>query len=323
LGKWRYSSTHYLTSALDEGKWSASRPGRFTPRERARGTHWIGGWVGPRTILDTVVKRKIPSPRRESIRRTPIVQPVAQPPTAKLFLRPATTFTTWSVRVNTHDRFQVVNLWGFHVEIAVKWFATPVVPSFLFLLFQSEQQQLITRYQLPRSCVTEIGLDTEWKEGRLTERMTTGRALKNKGNRGTYAAGLNCLTMSYNSKGRAQGRYNPAGNSNTDNHDNFQSCFFTVIWSSGCRTLPSAQYQVEQWMWTSVHKDVMHGPCMSTANNLLHVAVHWNTRHYLTVCEILWVFMHKQYLYYFAYFMIHFTISVRLFNRYATFKNDH
>jgi hypothetical protein len=27
-------------------KWSASLPGRFTSRERAPGTHWIGGWVG-------------------------------------------------------------------------------------------------------------------------------------------------------------------------------------------------------------------------------------------------------------------------------------
>jgi len=35
-----------LTSALDGGKWSASRPGRFTPKEKAAGTHWIGGWVG-------------------------------------------------------------------------------------------------------------------------------------------------------------------------------------------------------------------------------------------------------------------------------------
>jgi hypothetical protein len=34
LGEWRYSSTHSLSSALDEGEWSASRPGRFTPRER-------------------------------------------------------------------------------------------------------------------------------------------------------------------------------------------------------------------------------------------------------------------------------------------------
>jgi hypothetical protein len=34
--------------------------------------------VGSRTVLNTVVKRKIPSPRRESNPRTPIVQPVAQ-----------------------------------------------------------------------------------------------------------------------------------------------------------------------------------------------------------------------------------------------------
>jgi hypothetical protein len=32
-----------LTSALDGGEWSASRPGRFTPRKRTPSTHWIGG----------------------------------------------------------------------------------------------------------------------------------------------------------------------------------------------------------------------------------------------------------------------------------------
>jgi len=37
----------FLTSALDGCEWSASRPGRFTVRERAPGTHLIG-WVGPR-----------------------------------------------------------------------------------------------------------------------------------------------------------------------------------------------------------------------------------------------------------------------------------
>jgi hypothetical protein len=35
LGEWWYSSTHSLTSALDEGEWSASRPGRLTPSVRA------------------------------------------------------------------------------------------------------------------------------------------------------------------------------------------------------------------------------------------------------------------------------------------------
>jgi hypothetical protein len=66
-----------MTSALDEGELSASRPSRFTPRERAPGTHWIGGWVDFRAILDAV-KRKIPSLHQESNPRTPIAQPVVQ-----------------------------------------------------------------------------------------------------------------------------------------------------------------------------------------------------------------------------------------------------
>jgi hypothetical protein len=54
-------------------EWSASRPGRFNLREKAPVTHWIGGWVGLRAVLDTVVKRKILSPHRESNTRTPTV----------------------------------------------------------------------------------------------------------------------------------------------------------------------------------------------------------------------------------------------------------
>jgi hypothetical protein len=32
--------------------------------------------VGPRAVLDAIVKRKIPSPHRESNRRNPIFQPI-------------------------------------------------------------------------------------------------------------------------------------------------------------------------------------------------------------------------------------------------------
>jgi hypothetical protein len=35
-------------------------------------------WVGPKAVLDAVVKRKIPSFRRESNPKIPIIQPVAQ-----------------------------------------------------------------------------------------------------------------------------------------------------------------------------------------------------------------------------------------------------
>jgi hypothetical protein len=48
----------FLTLALVGGEWSASRPGRFTPRESAPGTHLIEGWVDPRAGLDDVQKRK-------------------------------------------------------------------------------------------------------------------------------------------------------------------------------------------------------------------------------------------------------------------------
>jgi hypothetical protein len=51
--------THiFFTSALFGGECSASRPGRLTPEESDPCTHWIGGWVGPRTGLEDVEKRK-------------------------------------------------------------------------------------------------------------------------------------------------------------------------------------------------------------------------------------------------------------------------
>jgi hypothetical protein len=56
----------FLTSALDGGEWSASRTGRFIPRERAPSAHWIRGWLDPRAGLDAVERRKIPSPCRDS-----------------------------------------------------------------------------------------------------------------------------------------------------------------------------------------------------------------------------------------------------------------
>jgi hypothetical protein len=48
----------FLTSALVEGEWSASRPYRFTPGERAPSTHWLGGWVEPRAGMDDAGKKK-------------------------------------------------------------------------------------------------------------------------------------------------------------------------------------------------------------------------------------------------------------------------
>jgi hypothetical protein len=52
-------------------------PAALPPGKESLNTRWIGGWVDTRAVLDAVVKRKIPNPRRESSPRTPIVQSIA------------------------------------------------------------------------------------------------------------------------------------------------------------------------------------------------------------------------------------------------------
>jgi hypothetical protein len=67
-GERGYTSYSILTSALDGGEWTASRPGARTP-----GTHCTGGWVGPRAGLDTEVRGKILCPCRGSNLDRPVV----------------------------------------------------------------------------------------------------------------------------------------------------------------------------------------------------------------------------------------------------------
>jgi hypothetical protein len=66
----------FLTSPLLGSEWSASRPGRFAPRGEVSSIHWIEGWVGPRTDLDGVERRKS-YPYRDSNSDPSAVQPVA------------------------------------------------------------------------------------------------------------------------------------------------------------------------------------------------------------------------------------------------------
>jgi hypothetical protein len=42
-------------------------PAALPPGKQPPVIHWIGGWVGPRAVLDAVVKTKIPSPRQGSV----------------------------------------------------------------------------------------------------------------------------------------------------------------------------------------------------------------------------------------------------------------
>jgi hypothetical protein len=53
----------FLISELDGGERSASLPGLFTlpgkEPQGAPGTHWLGGWLSPKTGLDDVERRQI------------------------------------------------------------------------------------------------------------------------------------------------------------------------------------------------------------------------------------------------------------------------
>jgi hypothetical protein len=67
----------FLTSALAGGEWSAACPCHFIPRERTPGTHWIGGWVGPRAGQDDVEKILDPTGTQTLNPRSSSPQPVA------------------------------------------------------------------------------------------------------------------------------------------------------------------------------------------------------------------------------------------------------
>jgi hypothetical protein len=51
------SNEHHALKAYWGSEGIASRPGRFTPKERVPGIHWIRSWVHPRAGLDAVVKK--------------------------------------------------------------------------------------------------------------------------------------------------------------------------------------------------------------------------------------------------------------------------
>jgi hypothetical protein len=77
MEEWMYSTI--LSLPRVGRKCSASRPGSFTLRKRAPGTHWIGGRVRPRTGLKNVEKILDPTRTRTPAPRSSIPYPVAVP----------------------------------------------------------------------------------------------------------------------------------------------------------------------------------------------------------------------------------------------------
>jgi hypothetical protein len=92
----------FLTSALDGGEWSASRPGRFAQGERAPDSNWIGGWMGPRAGLNAVEKRKSSAPQGIKPRPSSLYQlsyPGKQSMRKMIRMKDA-----WITKNGTHER---------------------------------------------------------------------------------------------------------------------------------------------------------------------------------------------------------------------------
>jgi hypothetical protein len=66
FGRMRVQLHAFLTLAIDWAEWATLRSDRFISGEEAPGTHWTGGWVGPRVGQDAVAKIQISIPCRES-----------------------------------------------------------------------------------------------------------------------------------------------------------------------------------------------------------------------------------------------------------------
>jgi hypothetical protein len=71
------------------------------PQGNNPGTHWIGSWMGPRTGLEVMTKRK---GRTSAGDRTPVIQPVAK----KVYKLSSTNLRNL--------RVQIVQKWLKHVE---------------------------------------------------------------------------------------------------------------------------------------------------------------------------------------------------------------
>jgi hypothetical protein len=58
MGRWMYGSTYSVPRHKMEVSGQLHAPAALPPGERALGTHWIVGWVGPSVSLQAVEKTK-------------------------------------------------------------------------------------------------------------------------------------------------------------------------------------------------------------------------------------------------------------------------
>jgi hypothetical protein len=133
----------------------------FTPRllypqgKSPPGTHWIGGWVGPRAGLDAVVWRKIPSPCRDS-------NPPDLPARRRVLYHWAIpTLHRTKINKNNHYLiFPIHNLSCLHFSRiwkykgTVHWISYVYVLSLLFISYRHQTgQQVYTSHDAMLFCI--------------------------------------------------------------------------------------------------------------------------------------------------------------------------
>ena len=100
----------FLTSALDKGKWSGARPGRFTSGVITPGTNWVAGWLGPTPGLDASNRVKFSFSYHKSKHFLLIFQLVTLPTTLLvLFYQVVRRYVPKGTTVHSHrsETFQI------------------------------------------------------------------------------------------------------------------------------------------------------------------------------------------------------------------------
>jgi hypothetical protein len=138
----------FLASALVGREWSASRPCRFIPGERAPRTNLIGGWVGPGTGLNDMKKRIIlPLPGLES-------RPLCRPVGSQSLYRPRYPgfFSPMFIQINSIHIHPIpfrsililfVLRLGFPSGLYLSGFSTRTLHAFLFSLIHDAWRALL------------------------------------------------------------------------------------------------------------------------------------------------------------------------------------
>jgi hypothetical protein len=146
MGEWRYSSTVLDLDTI--WKWVVSfTPQSLYPRRNCPGTHWIGGYMGPRSGLTLWIRKKSLAPTGD---RIPAVQPIARRYTD--WALPYSDLRLYVDKINKHE-LDVLTVVDYE---KYSWDANPWSPV---------EVHRATRYYIPRRYSSKVIMFTLWGGG--------------------------------------------------------------------------------------------------------------------------------------------------------------